>query len=247
MRISKYVKQYTVKSHEADCHGFLRVLSLLNILQDVATENADIIGVGLDICRKHNLSWVGANYLLKIERFPHEHEKFSIATWPAETKLCSVIRDFEVLDEGGNAIIKATSQWVLIDIERRRPVVIKKYFTDYETINERAVTADFMKTYDFPAAEAQYEYRVRFDDIDINKHVNNAVYALWATESVEPAYRFEHLPQEIEICYKKEALYGTTVVVQTQMLSDESLHCVRNKNSDSVLALCRIKWQKISN
>lgn len=244
MHISKHVKNYTVKSHEVDCHGFLRLLSLMNILQDIAVEHADTLGVGLDICKEHNLAWVGSNYLLKIERLPRLHENFSIATWPAESKLCSAIRDFEVVDENGNILLKATSQWVLIDLERRRPVVIKKYFTGYETINERAVTTDFMKTDNLPAAEMQYEYLVRFDDIDINKHVNNAVYALWATESVEPAYRFEHLPQEIEICYKKEALYGTTVVVQTQMISDESLHCIRDKNSNSVLALCRIKWQK---
>ena len=40
MRVSKYVKEYTVRSHEADCHGFLRVLSLMNVLQDIAVEHA---------------------------------------------------------------------------------------------------------------------------------------------------------------------------------------------------------------
>ena len=53
MHISKHVKNYTVKSHEVDCHGFLRLLSLMNILQDIAVEHADTLGVGLDICKEH--------------------------------------------------------------------------------------------------------------------------------------------------------------------------------------------------
>lgn len=246
MHVTKYSKQYTVKSHEADCHGFLRILSLMNILQDIAVENADVLGVGLDVCRVHNLAWVGSNYLLQIKRLPKLHENFTIATWPAEAKLCSAIRDFVVFDESGQVIIKATSQWVLIDIERRRPMPVKKYFDGYETINEHVLNVDFTKMATLPPTSELYKYRVRFDDIDVNKHVNNAVYTLWASESIEAAYRFDHLPSEIEVCYKKEALYGETVVVRTQMLADESQHSIIDENSGVELAQCHIKWQKMS-
>lgn len=245
MHISKHVKNYTVKSHEVDCHGFLRLLSLMNILQDIAVEHADTLGVGLDICKEHNLAWVGSNYLLKIERLPRLHENFSIATWPAESKLCSAIRDFEVVDENGNILLKATSQWVLIDIERRRPMVIKKYFNGYETLNRHALNADFTKMKTLPDNCTAYIYRVRYDDIDINKHVNNAVYALWASESIDAEYRFEHFPNEIEICFKKETYYGATVAVRTQLLQNESQHSIIDENSGAELAQCLIKWQKI--
>ena len=64
MRVSKYVKEYTVRSHETDCHGFLRVLSLMNVLQDIAVEHAESFGLGLRDCLKQNLAWVGSNYLV---------------------------------------------------------------------------------------------------------------------------------------------------------------------------------------
>lgn len=244
MRASKYSKQYVVKSHEVDCHGFLRLLSLMNIMQDIALENADVIGVGLDTCRQHNLSWVGSNYLLQIVRFPRLHEKFTIETWPDDSKLCSAIRNFVIFDEMKNPIIKATSQWVLIDLERRRPVAIEKYFSGYETLHEQVIAAEFMKIITPPENCRHYEYRVRFDDIDVNKHVNNAVYALWASESIDESYRFEHLPQEIEICFRKETFYGETVTVQTHAQNDESYHFITDKNTGNELAQCRIKWQK---
>ena len=45
VRITKYQKEYDVKSYEVDCHGFLRVLSLMNVLQDIAVENAAVLGL----------------------------------------------------------------------------------------------------------------------------------------------------------------------------------------------------------
>ena len=86
MKISKYIKEYVVKSYEADCHGFLRVLTLMNILQDIACENADLLGLGFVQCHEHNLTWVGSNYLIKINRLPRIDEHFVVETWPAAAK-----------------------------------------------------------------------------------------------------------------------------------------------------------------
>ncbi|MBP5352202.1 MAG: acyl-[acyl-carrier-protein] thioesterase, partial [Alphaproteobacteria bacterium] len=87
---------------------------------------------------------------------------------------------------------------------------------------------------------------VRFDDIDVNEHVNNSIYPLWASESVAPNFRKTHLPAQIEVAFKKEALYGEKVTVSTIMNDDVSGHVIRDKNSGDELALCRIKWQPIT-
>ncbi len=242
MRVSKYVKDYIVKSYETDCHGFLRLLSLMNLLQDVAIEHADSFGLGLENCLEKNLSWVGSNYLLEISRFPKLHEHFKIETWPAEKKLWGAVRDFLVYDESGNVIIKGSSQWVLIDVVRRRPVMLEKYFPDYETLGERVINTDFPKIPALPRETNRCDFMVRFDDIDVNNHVNNAVYPLWASESISHEYRLNHRPCEIELCFKKEALYGETVTVATYHEADESLHSICDKNSGAELAQCRIVW-----
>ena len=244
MRATKYKKEYDVKSHEVDCHGFLRLLSLMNTLQDIAVENADKLGLGLEVCAQHDLAWVGSNYLVQIFRMPRQHEHFVIETWPAETKLWGAIRDFIVTDESGKTIILASSQWVLIDAKRRRPVMLSKYFPDYEALGERVLKTDFPKLPAVGESAQKTSFKVRFDDIDVNGHVNNTIYPLWASESVDKDYRMTHLPAQIELCFKKEALYGETVDVFTEQTGDESLHSIRNTKSgeDDVLAQCRIKW-----
>lgn len=245
-QIAKYTKEYVVKSYEADCHGFLRLLSLMNLLQDMACENADFLGFGFAKCSEQNLAWVGSKYLIKIVRLPRINEHFTIETWPSGTKLWGGIRDFNIKDGTGNVIVAAISQWVLIDIESRRPVILNKHFPQYTVLPERAIDGDFSNLKEISKPDFIKEFNVRFDDIDVNNHVNNAVYLLWASESVSDDFRLLHVPEELEVCFKKEALYGEDIAVYTQRSALVTEHTVYSKNSKSVLADCRIKWRKIT-
>ena len=243
--LRKFVKEYTVKSYEADAHGFLRIMALMNILQDAADGSAIELGFGFEDCWKRGVSWVGSNYLIEINRLPKIHEKFIIETWPAEAKLWGAIRDFIVRDENGNELMRASSQWVLIDINRKRPVPLAKYFSEYKAIEERAINIEFAKAKDFENPETEQEFKVRFDDIDINNHVNNAVYPLWATESVGTNWREKHTPKRIELWFKKEALYGQTIRVLSKFAGDTSIHSITDNEKENELARCNIDWRKI--
>ncbi len=246
IEVTKYTKEYNVKSYEADCHGFLRILTLMNILQDIACENADALGFGFAECHKHNLTWVGSNYLIKIKRLPRIDEHFIIETWPAAGKLWGAVRDFNIKDKEGNVIACASSQWVLIDYERRRPVALSKYFPEYHFLDERVMDEDFHKLPEVENPDFIKEFAVRFDDIDVNNHVNNAVYPVWASESIDSKYRMLHLPAEIELNFKKEALFGEKIRVETKQNESESMHIIRDEKSGDELAKCLIKWRKIT-
>ena len=246
VQVSKYIKEYVVKSYEADCHGFLRLVSLMNLLQDMACENADILGFGFEACKQQNLAWVGSNYLIKIYRLPKIDEHFIIETWPSGTKLWGGLRDFRILSANNELMAAAVSQWVLIDVEKRRPVILNKHFPQYTVLEERALKEDFLKFPPIENPDYTKDFTVRFDDIDVNRHVNNSVYPLWASESINGEFRLSHIPTELEICFKKEALYGEKVIVYTKQNESESLHIICDEVSGATLAECRIKWQKIT-
>lgn len=246
LEVSKFKQEYIVKSYETDCHGFLRLLTLMNLLQDMAVTHADILGFGFEECRKRGVLWVGANYVLNIARWPQMNEKITIETWPSEEKMWGAIRDFAVKDEYGEVVIKASSLWVLVDTQRRRPVQLRKHFPDYEPIAEHALVTDFPKIPMVENVSMQNLFKVRFDDIDVNHHVNNAVFLLWASESLENEFRSSHYPSEIEIQFKKEVLYGSTIVVKTERHENESIHLISESQENSELAYCRIKWQQIT-
>jgi len=246
MIVPKYAKNCIVKSYEADCHGLLRLLSLMNYLQEAAAESADILGLGFEDCSRKGLTWFGSDYALEIMHLPRMHENFKIITWPSETKLWGSVRDFMIMDAAGNELIKASSQWVLIDLERRRPAVLKKYFPEYEARNERVLSTDFPKIAEPENWQWKDNFRVRFDDIDMNKHVNNAVYLLWASECVPPEFRMMHFPRRLEISFKKEAVFGEDICVLSILNGNESVHSVRNKDETTELSTCRIVWADIT-
>ena len=109
---------------------------------------------------------------------------------------------------------------------------------------ERALKTDFAKIPEVERIDEETKFRVRFDDIDMNKHVNNAVYALWACEAVDPNFRLEHNPKHIEISFKKEGLMGEKIKVSTQSEGRHTFHsiCTYDGNNRE-LARAYIEWE----
>ena len=244
MILEKYTKQYTIRSYECDCNNNLRILTLMNIFQDIADENAGLLGFGLDFCISSGLTWVGTNYVLEIDRLPKIHESIKIVTWPSARNKLSAYRDFEVFGEDNQSIIRATSEWALISLARRRPVSVIDNLPIKEIVASRAIDTDFPKIGEVEEFENQYKFRVRFDDIDINKHINNAVYILWASEAVDSLFRLSHSPKKISINFKKEGFIGEKVMVITEQKDTNSLHSIRTYGEyERELARVQIEWK----
>lgn len=244
MKLTKYANEYNIRSYECDRNNNLRILTLMNIFQDMADNHAKQMGLGIEYVLSKGFAWVGTNYALDIERLPQMHENIRIETWPSEEKRVGAIRDFEVFGENGKSIIRASSQWVLIDFKKKRPIGLKENLPEYAVLPERALSTEFPKLPEVERVDEETKFRVRFDDIDINKHVNNAVYVLWASEAVNPEFRLEHNPKHIEISFKKEGHMGEKIKVTTQCEGLHTFHSIRTYDSDDERELARayIEW-----
>ena len=173
------------------------------------------------------------------------HEIIRIETWPAAEKLLGAIRDFEVFGEDGESIIRASSQWVLINFAKKRPVALRENLPQYTVLPERALDTDFPKIGEIERMDEQFKFRVRFDDIDMNRHVNNAVYVLWATEAVESEFRLSHNPHKIDVAFKKEGYMGEKIMVLTQYDGLKTTHSIRTYDRDErELARVAIEWEE---
>lgn len=241
--MDKFVKHYNIRTYECDKNSNLRILTLMNILQDMADSHATDLHLGLEFCLSQGLAWVGSNYHIKINRLPTLHETIKVTTWPAAEKKIGAVRDFVVEDENGNRIIVASSQWILIDFNKKKPVSLREHLPYYQVIDERVLETDFIRLPELERVDCSRQFKVRFDDIDINKHVNNAVYPLWATEAVDYDFRDTHIPSEIEIAFKKECHLQETVEVKTQMTDTTSISSICSLTDGRELARLRINWK----
>lgn len=243
--MEKYTKMYTLRTYECDRNGYLRIVSLFNLLQDMADSHAADLGLGMEFCLSNGLAWVGANYHVKISRMPKIHEKIKIVTWPSEEKKLGAIRDFAVYDEKNNLIMVASSQWILIDFIRKRPVALKDKLPQYKVVNEHSLVSNFEKLPEIEKTDYEKTFSVRFDDIDINMHVNNSLYPLWAIETLEYGFRDQYLPNEIEIIFKKDSHLGENINVKSQINETQTLHSINSVTDYRELSRIRIKWGKV--
>ncbi|MDD4556461.1 MAG: thioesterase [Alphaproteobacteria bacterium] len=239
-----FEKIYHVRTYEVDKNCNMRIVTLFNIFQDMADHHAEALGLGLSFCLEKGFAWVGSNYHLLINRLPKIHEKIRIQTWPSEEKKFGAVRDFIVFDEQGNTLITASSLWVLINYARRRPILLKENLPDYTVNPERTLATEFPKLPEISEAETKTAFTIRYDDIDLNNHVNNAVYPLWATESVEKDFHLEHTLRELEIEFKKEALLGEHISVETKRDNLTSFHSIKAVEDGRELSRVKLTWQK---
>ena len=242
--MEKYVKEYNLRTYECDKKGYLRIVTLFNILQDIADSHATDLGLGMEYCLEKGFAWVGANYHVKINRMPKTHEHIKILSWPSEQRKIGAIRDFAVYDSQDNMIISASSQWILIDFARKRPVALKDNLPEYTIVNEHSLVSDFEKLPEPERVDFEKTFSIRYDDIDINMHVNNSLYPLWASETLDYGFRDEHIPSEIEVSFKKEGHLGEDVNIVSQVDELQTLHSIKSLNDNRELSSVRIKWVK---
>ena len=243
MAISKQVHTYTVKSFECDRKDTLRLLTLLNLFQDIADDSANEIGIGYDYLRTIGKAWVLIAMNVQIDRMPHLQEEITIKSWPSDTSALYTEREFEVWSASGERVIRACSQWIVIDFKTRRPMHLKECLPEYEPIREKVILEDRFPKLPAPEREDYAErFLVRYDDIDRNDHVNNAIYPLWASESLVPEFRIGHEPAGMMINFRKEGLFGEKIFVSTQMDGATSLHSIKAEDGRE-LARVRFSWR----
>ena len=244
MAIRKQVHTYVVKSFECDRKDTLRLLTLLNLFQDISDDSANEIGIGYDYLRSKGKAWVLIAMNVEIDRMPHLREEITLKSWPSDLSALYTEREVEVWSADGQRIIRACSQWVVIDFSSRRPVHLKEWLPEYEPINEKVILEGrFPKLPAIEHVDYMEQFLVRYDDIDRNNHVNSAIYALWASESLVPEFRLEREPAGIDINFKKEGLFGEKIKVQTQMDGESSLHSIQALSDGRELARVQFRWR----
>jgi acyl-ACP thioesterase len=239
---NKYTKNKTVKTYQCDRQGFIRPVVLMNFLQDVADTHAEILGAGRLFCIEKGIAWVVTHYLVDIINLPRELDELVITTWPAVHGPLKAVRDFEIHNADGRLMIRATSQWILINTAARRPLRLNDYLpADWVNGANRALDLPFDKFPDFIATE-NTKFLVHHDDVDVNQHVNNAIYTKWATESVGFDFRDSHRLHKIFLNFKKEIPFDTKeVIVETAINGLISHHKIKSNDTENANVVCEWK------
>lgn len=242
-----FIKDFPVRYHELDSHGNLRVATLLNYLQDTAGMHATLLGVAMANLRKLGLTWVLSRIHLVVERYPRAGETVTVRTWPAIREEIFTCRDFELCDNHGACVARATTSWAVVNVATRRPVRLEGNLPPYPLLPQRAVEDEFAPLPPFPeTATTEMGFRVLRSDLDMNHHVNNTIYAGWALEAVPDAVAAGSL-QELEIIFRAEVRHGDGVISRCAVTetgpTTRCLHQIACRRGGKELARLRTCWK----
>jgi acyl-ACP thioesterase len=248
-----YRKEFSVHSYELDFVGLARPVSLLNFLQDAAGEHADQLGWSVTELLKKNMTWVLSRYHVCVSRYPGWGERLVVLTWPSGRHGYFALRDFEVSDGKGNTVLVGTTSWMVLDLGRKQPLKVDDILPTNVLLDRRALPDEFAP---LPVLEApQYElaFRVEMGHLDLNKHVNNAVYVQWALESVPAEVVAPRRPVDLEVSYRAEAFSGDSVLSRSAPAPNAPgigpdaglvfLHQIVNASTGAELTRLRTRWE----
>lgn len=243
--VMKHVNHLKAQSYHINRFGEVSTPNLFWYMQEIAWEHAHILGFGFDHLREDQLFWVLSRLLVKIERRPRWTEEFTLETWSRGTDGFFAYRDYRFLDKDGEEIIRATSSWLVLDLESRKIQRLNQY-KNFPAYQESVFGYNAGKVDAPPASSDLNYYPALFSEIDINQHFNTGRYLERINNSYPYSFHEAHKLSELEVNFVREGLPGDALGVNRQEISEDLHLCNVVRDTDNAeLIRARLTWQPV--
>ena len=161
---------FFVGFRDVDYKNNLKIKSALSYLEDVAGIHSNIAGYGLLDIDKNKKTWVLTNWKLEFIRRPRYSENLKVKTWSNGTEKIYALRDFYMYDEKDEIVAKATSKWVLIDIQKMGIAKLTdEVMSAYTTEPDKAFEERIEKLKEPENYTDSVEIKITKDMMDVNR------------------------------------------------------------------------------
>lgn len=244
----KYIKEFNIPYYDGDKLGYIRTVNILKYFGEASAQQTEEFLMSNEIIDV-NYGWMLYRWKVEINEYPQVKKDVYVKTWVSKLDRFYAFREFTLSDKDGNIIVKASTVWLCVDMNKKRPIKIpKEYLEGIKIINE----ANFKEFYDFKEdlnINSYIDFKIRRSDIDYNNHVNNTQYVSWIIESMTEDIYKDYLLSEFEIIYKKEIKYGDIISAGFNLDNREDgclnfTHKITDVKKNEEYALGKTKWIK---
>lgn len=242
LKENMWSETYPVRFYEVGVDQKLSVSNICNFIQNSSANHISDLGVGLDDLNKKNHTWILSRLLIRVKKRPLWQELVELKTWQVRAHKLFAIRDYTISDNLGNNLVQATGSWLVIDLDRRRPVPCNDYVDLMNPIPEKRSINKFAdKVSALPFATVSTNITTKKTDIDMNGHVNNVKYIEWFFDNMEKQGMNTDSQLEIEINYLGESFEGESLTVNSFFCENKKCWLHSLTNSDTNQELCRAR------
>jgi acyl-ACP thioesterase len=251
-------EDFAIRTSCTDQYGRATLYSLGDCLQEAAGNHTEAMGTTMNNLTGQGLAWIICRLHVKVTRWPRLDDQLKISTWSAAADPIYAYRDFIIRHADGREACRATSSWLILNLETRRPIRTPEFIRDLPLTDQPRVFTQAPSRLRPPQETVhQVEFPVLRQDIDFNGHINNARYLSWLAEPLpEHVWRHGQL-RELEITYRNEGLYGDRIVSGCSPLpaanaesagsadsatTTSFIHSLTRRSDQTTLTLAKTTW-----
>lgn len=198
-------------------------MSFMNLAQEMANRHATILGFGYDDLIQSHTAWVLSRMNIKFIDLPLWRDEITLTTWHKGLTGLFFLRDFLLKDKDENVRVKATTSWIVLDLDKRTFVRDPKLMDGDTVCSDNAIEkpADKIRIPRDLQMQLVGEHVVGYSDVDMLGHTNNAMYMHWAMGAVDYQITSKIPMKEVTINFNHETRAADRVAIYTASVNKE--------------------------
>ena len=217
-------QNFTLHYPDADAAGYVRLTSLLNLLQIQAGEHSHSLGFDYHENYRAGVFWVLSRLSLKFDTWPRWPCELTVDTWSRSTRAVFCLRDYRFGSEEAGWMGRGSSAWVLL--KDRKPQRPEPWVTSYRQIRPEEPLVELPES--LPAFEPEPDALLKaeallrpthgvhadWEDLDLNGHVNNVNAVGWCLSQHDFEFLSQWRPESLQVNFLAEMFCGQKFMIQ---------------------------------
>ena len=237
----KHIQDFTIPCYNTDASWRLKPSAFMDLAQEAAGLHAVYLGFGYDDLIKTKTAWVLSRVHVEFPDTPLWREEMTLTTWHKGLNRLFFIRDFVMTDKQGRERVKATTSWLVLNLETRSMVRDPNLVEEGTICTENAIEnpADKVRMPRDVEAVPVYEHVVGYSDVDMLGHANNAMYMQWAMDAVDYELASTKPVKEFTINFNHEIKAAEKVTLYRACVEKEDgLHVFIEGRTEEASSFC---------
>lgn len=237
---------FLLTAGETDAEGRMPLTLVTERIIAVASEHANLLGIGYDALIRHNVGWVLSRVSIEMITYPEINSHYTVTTWIESYNRRFSERNFVMTDPSGRVLGYMRTVWVAMDFEKRTGVDLAAMFDKpFPTAVLPCPIARAPRLTPLgPEADTE-EYTFKYCDLDFNRHVNTVRYL----DVILNHWTLEHFdafePARLDVMFHHECHYGDTVELRVARSEADDASICEIVRDGTRCIVASIKWKKL--
>lgn len=207
-----YSNEMMIGTSLCSADGKMSIPGAFAVFQDVASEHAEVMGIGFEQMRRNHTFWVTVRTRVHFYARPGMADTVSIETWPVAPGKVRCDRCYR-MKNGEELMVEGRTEWCVVNTQTGSTCALDGIFAENtEYCEEKVLDTPYARfRHNFSEENLACSYTVRTGDIDPGRHMNNVAYLRMLCDSFSVAELENMDISEMEIMFLSSCYEGDTL------------------------------------